>query len=109
MRGGLEVALEMAWWARGKSQQGVGAALVLLRTSPTPMSGSQTMSSCKVLCYHWTGDLPPVQGSLFAGNCRGSAPGDVHAWKGPSSVVLEKQETGQKIMNWSSAVSFATG
>lgn len=108
MRGGLEVALEMAWWARGKSQQGVGAALVLLRTSPTPMSGSQTMSSWKVLCYHWTGDLPPVQGSLFAGNCRGPAPGDVHAWKGPS-VVLEKQETGQKILNWSSGVSFATG
>lgn len=48
------------------------------------------------------------EGSLFAGNCRGPAPGDVHAWKGPS-VVLEKQETGQKIMNWSSGVSFATG
>lgn len=85
MRGGLEVALEMAWWARGKSQQGAGTPLVLLWTSPTPMSGSQTVSSWKVLCYHWTGDLPPVRGACLLGiaevlHREMCMPGKDHQW-----------------------------
>lgn len=93
----VAAALEMALWARGESKP-----VAILCPSPR----CQTLSSWKALCCLSKEDhLPPVHGSMLAGNHSGPALGELHTWKGLGSV-LEKPETGQKILNRSSGVSF---